>query len=475
MLYSYEAKDPQGRTVTGSIEAADERSAAKQVHDIGYFVMRLYPIPGQAPAPPAPAPALPPSAAYPMAPPAAAAYTGPPRAVAYAPPPAMTAPISTQPVYPNGYAPPIDAETPAWMDRRPMTVGRWLMEKIVYQVWSGVGTRDLAMFYRQFATLIDAGVSMRQTFETLTVQSPNGALSRALRQVWQVIEAGATLSQGMSLFPWIFRDNQRALIMAGELSGTVDLMCRRISDFLESEYTFRRNLIKEATMPLVTLCGVFLLPPLFLVVVLGQWMAYYHAAVEPLLMTVLTIFLIYLAGKLMSQIKVATDFVLVKFPGLGGALKLVALARFARTLSTLYSAGISIPSAVYYSAIACGNAWMAQRMSSAIPMMEAGYGIVDSLVQTRIFPPIVVSMLGVGETTGSIDTMMDKIATHFEQEALLKLHQITVAVGVLAIIIIGIKVLFVLIQFYSGYFGSMLKDTDPGMLLLSLRTVLGLC
>jgi len=94
-------------------------------------------------------------------------------------------------------------------------------------------------------------------------------------------------------------------------------------------------------------------------------------------------------------------------------------------------------------------------------MMEAGYGIVDSLVQTKIFPPIVISMLDVGETTGSIDTMMDKIATHFEQEALLKLHQITVAVGVLAIIIIGIKVLLILIKFYTGYFGDMIKQTDP--------------
>jgi len=452
MLYSYEAKDPEGRTVTGSIEAQDERSAARQVHEIGYFLMRLAPTPGQPQQQPPPPPG---PGAYPGGPPTASTYTGPPRAVAYAPPPTVAAPVEI----PSGYAP--QTVPSIDYDPRPMTVGRWLMEKIILQIWNGVNQRDLALFYRQFATLLDAGVPIRRSFETLTAQSANRSLAKSLTKVWKVIEAGGTLSDGMALFPWIFRDNQRALIVAGEMTGTVDIMCHRISDFLENEYTFRKNLIREATMPLITLCGVFLLPPLFLVVALGQWGAYYHAAIEPLLMTAAVVFGIYVAGKVLSQIKVATDFVLANFPGLGGALRLVALARFSRTLSTLYSAGVSIPTAIRYSAIASGNAWMGNRMMSTIPMMEAGYGIVDSLVQTKIFPPIVISMLDVGETTGSIDTMMDKIATHFEQEALLKLHQITVAVGVLAIIIIGIKVLLILIKFYTGYFGDMIKQTDP--------------
>lgn len=458
MLYSYEAKDPEGRTITGSLEAVDERSAARQVHDTGYYLMRLDATPGQAQ--PQTQPASGP-AGYPSGPPTASTYSGPPRAARYAPQTASASVISTQPAHLNGYAPPTATTVPNYYDQRPMTMGRWIMERIVLQVWPGVSMRDLAIFYRQFAALLDAGVPLRQSFDALGLQSSNGTLKRCLQKIWACIEAGGTLGEGMALFPWIFRDNQRALIAAGELTGTLDVMCRRIAEFLEHEHAFRQNIIKEATMPLITFAMAFLLPPLYLVVVQGNGREYFNEAVFPLLATTGTIFGIYVAGKVLTQVKVAYDFVLANLPAIGPTVRLVSLARFARTLSTLYSAGVSVPTAIKYSAEASGNAWMASRMVTTIGMMEAGYGIVDSLVNTRMFPPIVISMLGIGETTGSIDTMMDKIAGHFEQEALLKLHQISVAVRVLATILIGIKVLFVLIHFYTGYFGDVFKATDP--------------
>ena len=140
---------------------------------------------------------------------------------------------------------------------------------------------------------------------------------------------------------------------------------------------------------------------------------------------------------------------------------MVALARFARALASLYSAGVAIPEALEAAAAATGNAYMARRMVSAVPALQGGRGITEALAATDIFPPMVVSMLGTGEQTGGLDMTMDKVAEYYEQEAAVRLHQLSVTLGAVALIIAGIRVAIVVGNFYTGYFNHMNDMANP--------------
>ena len=108
---------------------------------------------------------------------------------------------------------------------------------------------------------------------------------------------------------------------------------------------------------------------------------------------------------------------------------MIALARFARVLSSLYAAGLPIPEMIQGAAAATGNAYMERRMCTAIPAIQGGRGLTEALHATRMFPPLVLSMLGTGEQTGSLDMTMDKVAEYYEAESAARLHQLAVALG----------------------------------------------
>lgn len=439
MLYDYEAKDQAGRTVTGSVDAADDRTAAQYVHQMGYFVMRLTPSKA------AVSTQQPPSA-QPYPPNVAGPNNIPQIQQAQVGSYALDGPSYGQPFYGAIY--------PHQM--RPMTVGRFLMERLVYAIWTGVGLRELALFYRQFATLIGAGVPMLQTLQTLSAQSHNSTLRRCIQMISKSVEAGGTISGSMEEFPWIFRDSHRALISAGELNGTIDQMMIRISSQLEMEYELRATIKRETFQPCITIIVMFLAPPLFYIF-LGQTQLYLQAAVYPLLQTIGALFLIWAFCRVASQFKYLYDLVITHIPAIGSAVRMIAFALFARVLATLYSAGITVPVSIRYAAQACGNAYIGKRIEGCIPYMERGYGLVDAIMGTRIFPPMVISMFGTGEQTGSLDHMMNKVAEYYEAETPLKLHQICTSLSTMIFIAIAVRVLLILIKFYSGYFGSMLN------------------
>jgi type IV pilus assembly protein PilC len=455
MLYSYEAKDGSGQTVTGSLEAGDERTAAAHVRDQGFFLMRLAPAAGARAA--TRTRTLFPQQQARGAPPWGNAAQAVDQSTAAS---SLSQPIPVQDglqqqqqaAYGNVYAQPVAGS------QLPKTIGQALKENVFLQIFSGVSRRDLAYFYRQFAALVGAGVPILQSFDVLGQEMPNRALRDCLRGLRKSVEAGSTLSQAMTKYPWIFPIGHRALVIAGEAGGNLDTMFRRIAESLELEHTFITNIKKEITQPVITICAAFLLPPLYMVVVQGQLKEYLDYAVWPLVDAIGIVAATWVFAKLSSNFRYIRDLFISCFPGIGGTVRLIALARFARTLSSLYQAGINMPTAVRYSAEAAGNLFLERRILSAIPRMEAGGGIVDSLMQSRALPPIVMSMLGIGEATGSIDVMMDNVANHFEQEAAVKLHQIAVSTNTLATIGIGIYVCIILVKFYTGYYGGMMDS-----------------
>ena len=409
MIYSYQAKDRAGRTVTGALDAPDERKAAQEIRDMGYFPMRLAPQGGSVAA---------------FSPQAAAPLRG----------------ASARPAMPPG---------------------RWLLAHLVYPLWSGVGLRDLALLYRQFAAMINAGVPIYECLTTLVRQTSNAPLRRMLQRISAHVLNGGMLTEAMADFPWVFTDFHRAMIGAGEQNGRLDVMMARLATALEQEYSLRASIKKETWYPCMTLLMSFLLPPVVDIIVLHNVRLYFKEAVSPLLVFGGVLAAGYVVTKLLSQFKAAYDWLLANLPGIGGAVRMIALARFARVLASLYSAGVGIPEALKAAAAATGNAYMERRMVRAVPALQGGRGIAESLAATNIFPPMVVSMLGTGEQTGSLDMTMDKVGEYYEQEAAVRLHQLSVTLGAVALIIAGIRVAIVVGNFYTGYFNHMNDMANP--------------
>jgi len=415
MIYSYQAKDQAGRTVTGSLDAPDERRAAQEIRDMGYFPMRLAPQQG------------------------GAATLTPQNGALW-----------------NGTPPQRATRT-----RPAMPVGRWLLAHLVYPIWSGVGLRDLALLYRQFSAMLNAGVPIYQCLTSLTQQASNGRLRNYLSKISARVLQGEMLTEALAEFPWVFTDFHRAMIAAGEKSGRLDVMMSRLASALEQEYALRAVVKKEITYPCLTLLAVFLVPPAVDLVVLHSLRLYFQDALLPLLGFSAVVAAVYVLTRLGSQFKGAYDALLAHLPPVGGVVRMIALARFSRVMASLYAAGVSIPEALRAAAAATGNAYMERRMVSAIPALQDGRGIAEALVATRIFPPMVVSMLGTGEQTGSLDMTMDKVAEYYEQESAVRLHQLCVSLGALMTVVIGIRVLMLLISFYTGYFGKMNDLANP--------------
>ncbi len=417
MIYSYQAKDRQGRTVTGALDAPDERQAAHEIREMGYFPMRVAAQTGGD----------------------AGGYAG--AAPSYAPRPASAS-------YGPSAAP-------------PLSIRRWLMVHFVYSFWTGVGLRDLALMYRQFAAMLGAGVPIYQALTTLSSQTSNATLRRALAQIAARVQTGEKLTQTMAEFPWIFTDFHRAMVYAGEQSGRMDVMMNRLSLALEQEYNLRAIIKKETRSPAAALVASFLLPDLVDLVVARNPKLYFHDAVLPLLEVLLIALAVFVATRLLSNFKLFYDSLIAHLPPFAGAVRMVCLARFARVLSSLYAAGLPIPEVLKGAAASTGNAYMERRMISAIPAIEGGRGLTEALQATRVFPPLVLSMLATGEQTGSLDMTMDKVAEYYEAESLTRLHQMAVALGAFATMLIGIRVAMVLVKFYTGYFDNLQQYANP--------------
>ena len=410
MIYSYQAKDKGGRTVTGSLDAPDERQAAQEIRDMGYFPMRLAPQRGGA----------------------------------------STFSPSNSSAQQNGMEAGRRKNTA-------MSPGRWLLVHLVFAIYSGVGLRDMALMYRQFAAMLGAGVPIYQGLTTLTRQTSNGALRGCLRKISERVQQGEMLTEAMGEFPWIFTEFHLAMVAAGEQTGRLDVMMNRLSSALEQEYSIRNTIKRETWYPCVTLVASFLVPPIVDVVVYNNVRLYFEEAVRPLLVAGGIGVGLFVLSRLATNFKLAYDWLIASLPGVGGATRMVAMARFSRAIASLYAAGVAIPDALRYAAAATGNAFMAKRMLTAIPALQGGRGIAEALMATNIFPPMVISMLGTGEQTGGLDATMDKVAEYYEQESATRLHQLSVALGALAMVIVGIKVAMILGKFYSGY-GNQLND-----------------
>ena len=319
---------------------------------------------------------------------------------------------------------------------------------------------DLAMMYRQFATLMDAGVPIGQALTTLSQQTKQPRLRSILQECGQKVNEGGKLSDVLERYPSTFTQIQIELIRAGETSGMLDRMANRIADYLEKEVETRRKLKRELLYPKIVLFVAGLVILLLTFIRAGS-KGFFGALLFAVTVACVGFFVWWL-GRYLNQfpaVGAAWDHFKLLIPGPGGVTRRYATARFTRALATLYSGGVLIPRAIEAAARACGNRAIGQQLLAAAPALNQGEGISAVLERSRLLSPMALQMARTGEQTGNLDAMMEKVADYLESEADVKSHQLAVFAGVAALLVAAIVVLFIALGAYGGYLGDIMKRT----------------
>ncbi len=338
----------------------------------------------------------------------------------------------------------------------------------------GVDSKELAVFTRQFSVMIDAGLPLVQCLEILAGQQENKMFQKVLTGTRAAVEGGATLSAAMRQYEKVFDALYVNLVEAGETGGILDTILQRLSSYIEKNVKLKRAVKSALVYPIAVLSvagGVIVLllwkvVPIFATLFLGL-------GVELPLPTRIVIALSNFVGSIFGFLilvafvgiiiglkvwyktpvgRMAIDRVLLKLPLIGLLLRKIAVARFTRTLGTLISSGVPILEGLEITARTAGNAVIEKSLLEVRKALEGGRNLADPLKDTNVFPGMVTQMIGVGEQTGAMDAMLQKIADFYEDEVDAAVKDLLAALEPLMIVILGLVVGGIVISMYLPLF-----------------------
>jgi type II secretory pathway component PulF len=324
-------------------------------------------------------------------------------------------------------------------------------------LWSGVSLRDLAFFFRQFATLIDSGVPLFQGLSSLAMQAPNGKLRRIVADIAAQVQHGSSLSAAMGRYPSVFSALQLRMIEAGEGGGLLDQMMLRIADYLEREYEIRQKIKQRTLYPKIVFAVAVFLPTLviWLFPAAAQFLHTPLPTVLPLAMWAAAIWVAFCVGLRWPPFRYAYDTVKLNLPVIGGLIKKQVTGKFARGLAALYGAGIPVGRALTWAAEACGNPRAADLILRQVERVERGESLTTALAASGFFSPVALGMVATGEQAGNVDGMLHKLADYQESEADHATQQMVVIGSTLFYLLIALFVASIVIAFYSSYAGGL--------------------
>ena len=304
-----------------------------------------------------------------------------------------------------------------------------------------VKSRDLAIFTRQFSVMIDAGLPLVQCLDILSQQQQNKYFQQVLAQVRQDVEEGSTLAAAMTRHPKVFDQLYSNMVEAGETGGILDLILQRLSTFIEKIVKLKRDVVSALIYPVAVILLAIIAIAVIMVVVIPQFQNIFLGLLgpgEPLplptrIVVGLSNFLAGWGGLCILAGIIATvvglklyyktpkgrkiiDTILLKVPILGPIFLKIAIARFSRTLSTLLSSGVPILQSLDITARTAGNVVVENAIVQIRDGVEQGKSFVEPLRASELFPHMVAQMVGIGEQTGALDSMLGKIADFYEQE-----------------------------------------------------------
>jgi type IV pilus assembly protein PilC len=360
----------------------------------------------------------------------------------------------------------------------PITVKEKGKEIALPKLRGGVDGKTLAVFTRQFSVMIDAGLPLVQCLQILGEQQDHKTFQRILLQVREDVESGSSLANAMKKHPQAFDDLFVNMVAAGEAGGILDTILQRLATYIEKNARLKAQVKSAMIYPIavISIAGLVVYVILWKVIpVFGALFASLGADL-PLptrvvvaaskfvgrywwLMIGIIAAAIYALRRYYytEQGKLVIDGLLLKAPILGTVLRKISVARFCRTLGTLLSAGVPVLESLDITARTSGNAVIERAILEVRKQVEEGKSLAEPLKTTNQFPPMVVQMISVGEATGAMDTMLNKIAEFYEDEVDTAVAGMMKLIEPVMILFLGIVVGGIVIAMYLPMFSLISK------------------
>lgn len=338
---------------------------------------------------------------------------------------------------------------------------------------ASIGTRDIVIFTRQFATMINSGLPLVQSLDILAKQSENKALRKVIEQVLYDVESGQTLADALRQHEKVFPQLYTNMVAAGEAGGILDTILLRLAVFLEKADALKRKIKGAMIYPSVIFTVAIGAVAVLLIFVIPTFQAMF-ASVN-LELPAPTQFVIFLSDTLQSKWwafvlgiamflvglrqyyqtsngQLVLDRLLLNLPILGNLQRKSAIARFTRTLGTLVSSGVSILDGLEITAKTAGNRVLHDAIMESRASIAGGETISEPLKKSGVFPPMVVSMINVGEQTGGLDEMLTKIADFYDEEVDAAVEALLSAMEPIMIVFLGVIVGGMIVAMYLPIF-----------------------
>lgn len=333
--------------------------------------------------------------------------------------------------------------------------------------------KDLVIFTRQFSTMIDAGLPLVQGLNILAEQTENPTFRKLLKQVVADVESGASLNEALKKHPHVFDDLFVHLVAAGEVGGILDIILQRLAIYIEKAEKLKAQIKGALTYPIVVMVIAAVVLAVIMIFVIPVFQDMFasggNALPAPTQFVVnlsdftIKYILHILAGMVLFVIgfkqfrksafgRRFTDALALKLPVFGILLKKVAVARFTRTLGTMISSGVPILDALEICAKTSGNVILEEVVLDVRSDVSEGQTMAEPLSQNDIFPNMVTQMIAVGEATGALDAMLDKIAEFYDEEVDVAVASLTSMLEPLLMVFLGGSIGGIVIAMYLPIF-----------------------
>lgn len=337
-----------------------------------------------------------------------------------------------------------------------------------------VNDKDIVVFTRQFSTMIDAGLPLVQALDILSTQVENKTLARVLGEIKENVEAGSTYADALKKHPRVFSELYANMVAAGEAGGILDTILNRLAAYIEKAMKLKKKVKGAMVYPIVVstvaiaaiaIIMIFVVPtfekmfaqlggtlplPTQMIISLSKFLAGIGG-----ILTGGAIVGIVVALKQFRRTEKGThitDRILLKLPIFGVLLNKVAVAKFTRTLGTLVSSGVPILDGLEITAKTSGNKVIEYAIMEVRKQVTGGKTLAEPLTKAKVFPPMVTHMISVGESTGALDTMLNKIADFYDDEVDAAVNALTSMMEPMLMVFLGGSVGFIVVAMYLPIF-----------------------
>lgn len=336
-----------------------------------------------------------------------------------------------------------------------------------------ISEKDIVIFTRQFSTMIDAGLPLVQCLGILSTQTENKAFGKKIGEIKTSVEGGDTFSDALRKHPDVFDNLFTNMIEAGEVGGILDTILNRLANYIEKSLALKKKIKSALTYPIVILVIAFVIVAGLLVFVIPVFVSMFEdmgkevPALTLFVMKLSEIFQHYIhyllgIGFLVIHLlkryyktdkgRLNMDALFLKLPVAGPLIQKVSVAKFTRTLGTLLASGVPIIEALDITARTAGNKIVENSILGIIGSIKEGQTMTAPLSREKVFPPMVVSMIDIGEASGALDTMLNKIADFYDEEVDAAVEAMTSLLEPMLMVFLGITIGTIVVAMYLPIF-----------------------